>query len=57
MPKELGMDSTLTNNISQHPGVNQSGRIRSEEPSVGITGIVGRSAPSRTPQVVGEDEL
>ena len=47
------MDNTLTNNISQHLGVDPSGGIRGAEPHV----RVGSCALSSTPQVAGEDEL
>ena len=57
MSMEPGMDDTLTNNISLHPGVDSSGEIRGEETSVSGTGLVSSCAPSSTPQVAGEDEL
>ena len=57
MSMETGMDNTLTNNISQHPGVDPSGGIRGAEPSVNNTGLMGSCALSSSPQVAGEDEL
>ena len=57
MAMEPGMDNTLTNNISQHPGVDPSDGIRGAEPSVSDTGLVDSCAPSSTPHVAGEDEL
>ena len=57
MSIETGMDNTLTNNISQHPGADPSSGIRGAEPSVSNAGLVGSCALSSTPQVAGEDEL
>ena len=57
MPKEPGIDNTLTNNISQHPEVDPSGRIRQAKPHVSNTGLVGSCAPSSTPQLAVKDEL
>ena len=53
----MGIDNTVTNNISQYPGVDPSGGIRGAEPSVSNTGLVGSCALSSAPQVAGEDEL
>ena len=39
MSMKPGMNNTLTNNISQHPGVDPSGGIRGAESSVSNTGL------------------
>ena len=57
MSIETGIDNTLTNNISQNPGVDPSGGIEEAEPSVSNTGLAGSCALNNTPQVAGEDEL
>ena len=50
------MNNTLTNNISQHPGIDPSGGIRRAEPNVSNKGLAGSCALSSNPQVAGEDE-
>ena len=54
---ETGIDNTFTNNINQHPRVDQSGGIGGKESGASNTGLVGSCALSSTPQVAGEDEL
>ena len=51
------MDNTLTNNISQHPGVDPNGGTGGAEPSVSNTELVGSCALHSTPQVAAKDEL